>query len=216
MVLTMHGELSMDATRLFERSSFARQNLRTAIEQADAITACSQQAMHEAEEFYGKPFACEKMVVYSGVRVEDFRGAKPYAHPRPYLFAIGRLAWQKGFDLLLNAYAHILRNDPSHDLIIAGDGPDQEKLQNMVVELGIPRRVKFLGRTPRDIAVQLFTGCALFVLPSRLEAMGIVNLEAMAAGKAVVATRAGGVPEVVVVGKTGTTGSGGPGARPRI
>jgi glycosyltransferase involved in cell wall biosynthesis len=63
--------------------------------------------------------------------------------------------------------------------------------------------VHFIGRADRKKAVGLFTGCSFFVLPSRQEPLGIVNLEAMAAGKAVIASRTGGVPEIVADGETG-------------
>jgi glycosyltransferase involved in cell wall biosynthesis len=67
----------------------------------------------------------------------------------------------------------------------------------------IEARVKFIGRADRATAVGLFRGCEFFVLPSRQEPLGIVNLEAMAAGKAVIASRTGGVPEIVTDGETG-------------
>ncbi len=203
MVLTLHGELSMDPTRLFQRSTFAQNNLRKAIEQADVITACSQQALAEAETFYGKALGDRARVVYSGVRVEDFSGASAYAHPRPYLLAIGRLAQQKGFDVLLRACAEVFKQNSSHDLILAGDGPEREALIKLAGELQINSRVHFFGPAPRKTAIRLFAGCEFVVTPSRQEAMGIVNLEAMAAGKAVIATRVGGVPEIVQDGKNG-------------
>jgi len=203
MVLTLHGELSMDPTRLFQRSSFAQDNLRKAIEQADVITACSQQALAEAETFYGKPLGDRARVIYSGVRVEDFANAVPYVHPRPYILAIGRLAPQKGFDCLLRACAEVFKHDSSHDLILAGDGPERDALVKLAHELQIISRIHFFGPASRETATRLFAGCELVVTPSRQEAMGIVNLEAMAAGKAVISTRVGGVPEIVQDGKNG-------------
>jgi len=203
IVLTLHGELSMDPTRLFQRSAFAQNNLRKAIEVADVITACSQQTLTEAETFYGKPLGDRARVVYSGVRVEDFSGAVPYVHPRPYLLAIGRLAPQKGFDVLLRACGEVFKDNSSHDLILAGDGPERDALVKLAQELQISSRVHFFGPAPRETAIRLFAGCEFVVTPSRQEAMGIVNLEAMAAGKAVIATRVGGVPEIVQDGKNG-------------
>ena len=69
--------------------------------------------------------------------------------------------------------------------------------------LGLGDRVTFPGRVDHATAMRLFAGCSSFVLPSRHEPFGIVNLEAMAAGKAVVATRVGGVPEIVTDGENG-------------
>lgn len=203
LVLTIHGELSMDSSDLFNRSAFARSNLRNAIESASAITACSKEALAEAERFYGQSFGQRGRVVYSGVRVNDFANVTPYQHKRPYILAIGRLAIQKGFDVLLNAFAKVLKEDDSHDLILAGDGPEQQKLHAMAGDLGIADRVCFFGPATRPVAVQLFAGAGMVVMPSRREAMGIVNLEAMAAGRAVISTRVGGVPEVVVDGQSG-------------
>jgi glycosyltransferase involved in cell wall biosynthesis len=142
-------------------------------------------------------------VIYSGVRVEDFSDAVPYVHPRPYMLAIGRLAPQKGFDCLLRACAEVFKHDSTHDLILAGDGPERDALVKLAQELQISSRVHFFGPAPRETATRLFAGCAFVVTPSRQEAMGIVNLEAMAAGKAVIATRVGGVPEIVQDGKNG-------------
>jgi glycosyltransferase involved in cell wall biosynthesis len=108
---------------------------------------------------------------------------------------------QKGFDVLLQAFAK--SNPDSHDLLLAGDGPDRAALEALTTQLGLSKQVHFLGRVDHDQAVRLFTGCSFFILPSRHEPMGIVNLEAMAAGKAVIATHVGGVPELVINNETG-------------
>ncbi|MBC7784022.1 MAG: glycosyltransferase family 4 protein [Burkholderiales bacterium] len=203
LVLTIHGELSMDATGLFKRSEFARNNLAEAIRQADVITACSQNALSEAETFYGSALGARARVVYSGVRVADFEQGVPYKHPRPYVLGIGRLAPQKGFDVLLRSFAQRADIHGNHDLILAGEGPDQAMLVALAAELGVTNRVKFFGPANREQAVQLFSGATVVATPSRQEAMGIVNLEAMASGVALVSTRVGGIPEIVIDGKTG-------------
>ena len=91
----------------------------------------------------------------------------------------------------------------SHDLLLAGDGPERAALEQLARDLKLGEKVKFLGRAERPVAVSLFKGCSFFVLPSRLEPQGIVNLEAMACGKAVIASKVGGVPEIVLDGETG-------------
>ena len=198
LVVSLQGELTMDASRVFQRSAFARRLLHTLLSEAEAITACSAQTLAEAEAFYGKPFGERGRVVYNGIRLEDFRNAAPYPHPRPYVLGIGRHVPQKGFDVLLRAFAQLVAaGEATHDLLLAGDGAEHQSLQQLAADLGLSARVKFLGRMDRPQTVRLFAGCSFFVLPSRHEPMGIVNLEAMAAGKAVVASRVGGVPELV-------------------
>ena len=118
-------------------------------------------------------------------------------------WAIGRLAPQKGFDILLRACAEVFKHDTTHDLILAGDGPERAALTKLAEELQISNRVHFFGPAPRETTVRLFAGCTFLVTPSRLEAMGIVNLEAMAAGKAIISSRVGGVPEIVDDGRNG-------------
>ena len=199
-VVTLQGELTMDATQLYQRSESARQIMRDALAEADALTACSGQTLAEAQEFFGRPFGARGRVVYNGIRLKDFEGAVPFEHPRPFILGIGRHVPQKGFDVLLRAHAlgrEQLGAEVWPDLILAGDGPQHAELQALSAQLGLSESVRFVGRVDRVGAVGLFKGCEFFVLPSRHEPMGIVNLEAMAAGKAVVASRVGGVPELV-------------------
>lgn len=204
LVVSLQGELSMDATRLFERSAFARQTMFGALSDADFITACSEQTLAEAEQFLGKEFAVGAQVVRNGIRTADFANVSAYRHARRYAFAIGRHVPQKGFDVLLQAMALLWRDGKCDvDLILAGDGPENSALKEQARNLGVSDRVVFAGRSDRATTAALFAGCELFVLPSRHEPFGIVNLEAMASGKPVVATRTGGVPEIVVHGVTG-------------
>lgn len=204
LVVTLQGELSMDATRLFERSEFARQSLRNALRSADRVTACSDHTLREAEQFFGESLARKSSVIGNGVRLADYSDVIPWQHSRPYILGIGRHVRQKGFDVLLRASALLWRTRRwGEDLILAGDGPEHAALESLAKDLGISSRVHFTGRVDRKQTAALFAGCKLLVVPSRHEPFGIVNLEAMACGKAVVATRVGGVPEVVRHGETG-------------
>lgn len=201
LVLTTQGERTMDAAQIYQRWPFMSHLLRQSLAAADHVTACSAATLEDLERFAGRsldPRHAE--VVYNGIAPGDFAGASGAARSKPYLLAIGRFVPQKGFDVLLRAYAQAGLIE--HELVLAGEGPERETLEALTERLGIQDRVHFTGRVDRPQAAALFKGCAFFVLPSRQEPLGIVNLEAMAAGKAVVATRVGGVPEIVLDGET--------------
>jgi glycogen(starch) synthase len=201
LIITAQGERTMDAGKIYEHSAFMNRVLRMCLEEADYITACSRNTLDDIERWFGQPFGERSSVIYNGIRMDDFENGKPFVNRRPYVLGIGRLVPQKGFDVLLEAFAR--SRSASHDLIVAGEGPERKALEALARQRGIQDRVQFIGRADRSTAVALFEGCEFFVLPSRQEPMGIVNFEAMAAGKAVIASRTGGVPEIVSDRETG-------------
>jgi len=115
---------------------------------------------------------------------------------------VGRLTQAKGVDILLKA-VKILKNKHSKYLkiAIAGDGPLKENLNNMAVELGVDGEVEFLG-VRKDIE-ELMISSKIFVLTSRWEGLPMVILEAMSRGMSIIATRVGGIPEIIENGKEG-------------
>ncbi len=203
-VVTLQGELSMDANGIYQRPGGAQRRMFRALDQADAITGCSRQTLQEAEAFYvergGRPFGERGRVIYNGIDLASFENVEPHRHDRPYVFALGRHVRQKGFDVLLDAMPEV---PESHDLILAGDGPERSALEAQSAALGLTHRVHFTGRLDPAAVRRYMKGAAVFVLPSRHEPFGIVNLEAMASGTPVVATRVGGVPEFVEDGVSG-------------
>lgn len=195
LVVTLQGELTMDAAGIFQRPGIAQKIMTRALKEADFITACSKHTLREAEAFHERPFGERARVVYNGISMEEFEEVEPHVHRRPYVFAIGRHVRAKGFDVLLQAFAEVM--NLGFDLLLAGDGPEHTALRKLASDLNLNDKVHFLGRADRPLVARLFKGCTFFVLPSRHEPFGIVNLEAMAAGRAIVATRVGGVPEIV-------------------
>lgn len=201
LVVTTQGERTMDAAQLYQHSAFMNRVLRELLAEADFITACSRNTLTDIEQYWGKAFGERARVVYNGIQTGDFAHGDPFTHSRPYVLGLGRLVAQKGFDVLIRAFAQAAL--PAHDLLLAGEGSERAALESLASDLGLSQRVRFIGRADRALAVALFKGCDFFVLPSRQEPFGIVNLEAMAAGKAVVAMRVGGVPEIVQDEQTG-------------
>jgi glycosyltransferase involved in cell wall biosynthesis len=109
-----------------------------------------------------------------------------------FLLFLGRLVRTKGLDHLIRAMGSV-----DHDLVIAGGGPEEERLRRMVSENGLEGRVRIAGRVSEKEKHRLLSGCRLFVFPSTWESYGIAAAEAMAYGKPVVASDTGGLPEVV-------------------
>jgi len=202
LVVTLQGELTMDAAGIFQWQDFARDMLRRVLDGADAITACSDKSLRDAEHFYGREFNSRGRVIFNGVRLSDFQNATPHPHPRPYIFALGRLVPQKGFDILIKAKA--CPELASHDVLLAGDGPEEARLKQLARDENVSDRIHFLGRANRQQVISLFTGCEIFALPSRAdEGLPVVAAESLAAGKPAVATRTGGTPEAILDQQTG-------------
>jgi glycogen(starch) synthase len=208
LVVTLHAELTMDANRLFQRSAFARRLMRRVLTEADAVTACSARTLSDAEAFLGRPLGVRARVIYNGCE-PDAPGAAEHTQSRPYILAMGRLVLQKGFDLLIRAYDLAYGGDaapatPPPDLLIAGDGPERGALERLVAT---PRRdgsIRLLGRVDHAAARSLVRGSSLYVLSSRSdEGLPMVLMEAMAAGRPVIAPAVGGIPELVEHGQTG-------------
>jgi len=114
---------------------------------------------------------------------------------------VARLVTYKGHADLIAALPWILQTVPTTRLVFIGDGPAASDLRRQVHEVGLAEHVHFLGAR-RDIP-RLLRAFDVFVLPSHQEGLGLAIIEAMAAGLPVVATRVGGIPEVVVEGETG-------------
>jgi starch synthase len=128
------------------------------------------------------------------------------APDRPYVIFVGRVTRQKGLPVLLRAAAAL---DPSVQLVLCAGAPDTPELAAEVSDLVAGLQATRSGvfwipeMLPKPSVIQLLTHALAFACPSVYEPLGIVNLEAMACGTAVVASRVGGIPEVVTDGVTG-------------
>jgi glycosyltransferase involved in cell wall biosynthesis len=117
------------------------------------------------------------------------------------LLALGALVERKGHDLALRALAELARGGRAVRLWIAGEGPERAALQALAQSLGIGERARLLGR--RADVPDLLAAADVVAMPSRAEGMGVAALEAMAAGRPVVAARVGGLGEAVQHERTG-------------
>jgi glycosyltransferase involved in cell wall biosynthesis len=134
-------------------------------------------------------------VIQNGVRLPAGPGGPPAEEPA--VLALGSLAPKKGFDVLLHAFRLVHRRLPGARLTLAGDGPEGPRLRELARALGIGAAVEFPGLVTGEAKAALLDRARLCVSSSRREPFSNANLEAMAAGRPVVATRVGGNVEIV-------------------
>jgi len=114
---------------------------------------------------------------------------------------VAELHERKGINYLIEAIPAIAAQYPNIKLVITGDGPEREKLEKLRKKLKLEKHITFLGKQ-KEIP-KILRSSDLFVLPSLREAFGLVNAEAMISKLAIVATRVGGIPEIISDGETG-------------
>jgi alpha-maltose-1-phosphate synthase len=187
---------------------------RVAVESAAAVVAVSDGMRGDVLTAYPEVSADRVRVIRNGIDTFEYAPdpdtsvlAKHGIDPaRPYVIFVGRITRQKGVPVLLRAAAAL---DPSAQLVLCAGAADTpalaEEVSSLVAGLQATRSgvIWIPEMLPKPSVIQLLTHALMFVCPSVYEPLGIVNLEAMACSTAVVASRVGGIPEVVADGATG-------------
>ncbi len=201
VITTLHGT---DITLVGQESSFYAIT-KFSIEQSDAVTAVSNYLRDETYRAFGC-VGCDIRTIPNFVNLEEYRPAaatcrEALAPPDHKVLAhVSNFREVKRVRDVVRIFARVRRAMPA-TLLMIGDGPDRGDAEREADELGVADDVRFLGRL-ESVAV-LLQSCDLFLLPSQTESFGLAALEAMACGAPVVATRAGGLPEVVDDGVNG-------------
>ncbi|HEX4062025.1 MAG TPA: glycogen synthase [Streptosporangiaceae bacterium] len=187
---------------------------RTAVEAAAAVVAVSDGMRADVLAAYPAVPPERVRVIRNGIDTHQYQPdpgtdvLERYgvALDRPYVIFVGRVTRQKGLPVLLRAAAHL---DPGAQLVLCAGQADTPELEaevdGLVASLTARRQGVHLisGMLAKPEVIQLLSHARVFSCPSVYEPLGIVNLEAMACGAAVVASRVGGIPEVVADGETG-------------
>jgi len=169
---------------------------RRAQRSAEAVVGCSWGVARQAVAELGSPVSacsCIPNAVY--FQADTTSGAAGAAWPRRYLLSVGRLSPEKDHETLLRAFA-LLAPRVEHDLLVAGDGEELDRLMRTAEELGVAERAHFLGY--RHDVPALMQGADLLVHTSRWEGFGCALVEAMALGTPFVATDAPYGPRSIV------------------
>lgn len=184
--------------------------VRSALQVPHAVVTVS-----EALARYVAPLAPSKVTtIYNGIEPSGFKTADPFAPDwaafrrafrlSPEAVVVGtvaRLIPAKGVHVLIEAAEQLRQTLPDVRWVIVGDGPARAELESRVRERDLNEFVRFLGF--RNDVPRMLSTWNLFVLPSLSEGQSVTALEAMASGLPVIASRVGGLPEVVVDGRTG-------------
>jgi mannosylfructose-phosphate synthase len=181
---------------------------------AQSVTTDLQR--QKIKELYG--FEADNIVtIPPGVDVHTFRPLEPGRErqgtglPKRYIFCLSRIDTNKGHDLLLHAFDIVRKEIPDVDLVIGGGSPEPQErelgvratMQTIIDQTGMQDRVRVTGYVPDELMVPYYRQAEIFALPSLFEPFGMTALEAMACGTPVVASRLGGIRNVITTEENG-------------
>lgn len=202
LVVSVHGAELFPNGRRTNRYSWATKFLLSA---ADTLVAPSASFLADCISLF--PRTAEKAVaIHNGIDLAELEPTEPAisgTQRPPYLLCIAAHNEKKALDVLLRAFAQLGSAHDALVLVLVGEGPLFSRHKELARSLGIEQRVEFLGPHGRADIGRLLHDCLMFVLPSRSEPFGMVLAEAMACRKPVIASAAGGIPEIVDNGHSG-------------
>jgi len=186
LVVSTHGD---DVEGLAARGWFDRWVFRSLLRRADAVTACSDFLLDQVLRIQSST-KLKSQVIHNGIQPSPAIAAESNGG----IFAAGRLVPKKGFDVLLRAHA---TDRTKSRLTLIGDGPERERLEELARALGLNGEVRFAGGQDHARVLEEMAAADVVAIPSLQEPFGLIALEAMSLGKPIVASRVGGLPEVL-------------------
>jgi len=184
-----------------------QQLLRVLTRLADRVTAVAEPVRSFLEGTVGLPTS-KLVTIQNGVELDRYEAAIPqdrdkwgFNSSHVIIGCVARLSPEKGHTVLLRAFRKVISRHPRARLALIGEGEERERLQHLTADLNMNDCVRFLGL--RVDVPEVLATCDLFTLPSIQEGFPMVILEALAAGKAVIASEVGAIPDVIRQGNTG-------------
>ena len=177
------------------------------IEQSDGVTAISEHLRERTREAFG--IASEIEVIHNFVNCDVYvrkpelvAAMRPrFAEPDEKIFVhLSNFRPVKRVTDVVEVFARVAKELPAR-LMLIGDGPDRSAAEYLALKYGVQDRIHFLGK--QDNVSELLPVADLMIMPSEMESFGLAALEAMACGVPPIATRVGGVPELIADGKNG-------------
>jgi glycosyltransferase involved in cell wall biosynthesis len=155
-----------------------------------------------------RDYGYDSIVTYNGIDVSDFMTGRAREAETPTILFVGGLEPRKGLEQLIHAMVDVVKKMPDAHLISVAKtgfrGTDEESwFRDLADRLGISGNIEFHESVTQETLLGFYAGCSIVVLPSRTEGWGLSLMEGMACGKAVVASRVGGIPELVRDGVDG-------------
>ncbi|RJS80711.1 glycosyltransferase family 4 protein [Methanophagales archaeon] len=174
---------------------------------SDVVIALTGDMKREIQKIYGR----EVFVIPNGIDLEKFnnlskenvRKKLKIANEEEIIVFVGTLRSVKGIKYLIEAMKIIIQKNIDTRLMLVGDGEDRESLEKHVKELDLEKYVSFVGKVPNEKVPEYMVASDVFVLPSVSEGFPVTILEAMASGLPIVATKVGGLPEIIKDGENG-------------
>lgn len=206
-IISFHGS---DISRLAQASAHEKARWQGVLERAKGVVVCSADLGKRVAEVFGPQLPLQ--LIYNGIDASAFAaaaaapalatdGCVPHSG---YILSVGKFISIKGQDLLIEAFARIAPHYSAVNLVLVGaSGNALASLRDLSVRHGLQERVQFFSDIPHAQMAGFFQRARMFCLPSRMEAFGLVLLEAAAFALPVIASRVGGIPEVVQHGVSG-------------
>lgn len=196
-----------DAHDLSSWSPREQRLVRFLLENADMVLGVSRTLLAKVESAFQGIQLKRRRLLPNGAPLDAIEGVDggsvDSSIPEKYLLTAGHLIHRKGIDIVIASLWEAKQRGVCLHLVVAGDGPEREPLMHQSRELGVEGQVTFLGNQTHEQVLRLMKSCQAFVLASRAEGMPLVIAEAMACGKAIIASNVDGVPEIVQDGTTG-------------